>query len=106
MTYICDLNDCAYCNDAACRACDAKGDTRSDKSPRCRHDPIERHCANLPIDDEEEPAQCRVPTKPLEGPLLAGKITIDLSDADQVAAFLRHIARIIEAKGKISITVE
>ena len=64
-----------------------------------------------PDEGGEEPAVDRVPTRPLPStrqmlPLLAGRIEIDLEDAEAAAAFLELIARVLREKRRLVIMVE
>lgn len=99
MTITCPGAACPRCSGAYCNVC--AREARPEGDP-CTHDSIERHMAMPPI----EPAVDRVPTKPLDKPLLAGRIEVDLADGEAVASFLELVARVARAKGRLVVIVE
>lgn len=95
MTLTCPGPTCPLCVGQACNLCAANGvhDLRA-----CDHNDEERHT--------HVPATDRVPTRPLDDALCAGRIEIDLEDPTGAAAFLELVAKIVRAKKRLVFIVE
>lgn len=104
MTLTCPGPACPRCAGSLCNVCQREGRPEGDP---CTHDSIERHMGIPAIAPEPvELAVDRVPTVPLDKPLLAGRIEVDLADGEAVASFLELVARVARVKGKLIVIVE
>lgn len=85
------------CAGRSCAACD-----EDDLAIACGHDAVERH---LGVRVLEEPAEARVPTKPMPETVLADRIEVDPADPDSVAHFLETWAHIVRTRRRFVIVL-
>lgn len=85
------------CAGRSCAACNA-----DDIVASCGHDVIARHLGDRAADD---PAEARVPTKPLPETVLADRIEVDPADPDSVAHFLETWAHIVRTRRRFVIVL-
>lgn len=64
-------------------------------------------CCDCELDETVtvRPSRSRTPTQPLP-PVVSGRITIELADGDDLAAFFEMLARIVRTKRTVTIVVE
>lgn len=97
MTLTCPGENCVFCTGERCAVC-MRDPRSSSASWVCTHDAVERHSGTNAI------TEGRV-TTPQE-PLLAGKIVVELEDADGAAKFLELVAKVIRLRKRIVLIVE